>query len=358
MQNYEKLQNACPNENTAILLCSPINQLYATGFDYSDGFSVVTKSATYLITDFRYIEAAQKNTSSGVTVVLFKGLSDGKISEIFEKHGISTCLFDDNYTTYAMFEKLKNTFQNINFLPADSLVEDIREFKNEYELECVIKAQRIAEKAFDRLLLDLSPSMTEKEASAHLEYLMRTYGADGISFDTIAVSGSQSSLPHGVPRDTKIEQGFMTFDFGAVYRGYHSDMTRTVCIGKADSDMKKIYSTVLISQQAALDAIMNGERNCFVIDKISRDIIYNAGYTGCFGHGLGHGVGLEIHEAPRLSPSANKDKFLSHGHIVTVEPGIYIAGKYGVRIEDMVYIGENNAKNLTKTPKNLIEILF
>jgi len=202
--------------------------------------------------------------------------------------------------------------------------------------------------------LDLN--MTEKEVAATLEFIMKKNGADGISFNTIAVSGKASSLPHGVPRNVKLEKGFLTIDFGAVYKGYHSDMTRTVCIGKADSEMKKIYNTVLDAQNMAIEAIINGEKNCFNIDKIARDHIYNKGYKGCFGHGLGHGVGLVIHESPRLSPSVSKEKMLDVGHIVTVEPGIYIENKFGVRIEDMIYISKNGPKNLTKTSKTLIEI--
>jgi len=186
-----------------------------------------------------------------------------------------------------------------------------------------------------------------------LEFFMRSHGARAASFDIIAVSGSASSLPHGVPRNIKLQQGFLTMDYGAVVNGYCSDMTRTVCIGKADDEMKKVYNTVLQAQLAALDAIAVGKM-CAEIDNTARDIIKNAGYGDCFGHGLGHGVGLEIHEAPRLSPLSASA--LKPGHIVTVEPGIYIEGKFGVRIEDMVYIGEKKCENLTKAAKTLIEI--
>ena len=199
-------------------------------------------------------------------------------------------------------------------------------------------------------------NMTEKQLAAYLEYLMKKNGADGISFGTIAVSGKASSLPHGVPRDCKIEDGFLTIDFGAVYKGYHSDMTRTFCIGKATEEMKKTYNIVLEAQSLAIEAIINGERSCFNIDKIARDYIYSNGYKGCFGHGLGHGVGLQTHESPLLSPKADKEKRLDSGHIVTVEPGIYIENKYGVRIEDMIYMSEKGPVNITEMPKNLIEL--
>ena len=194
--------------------------------------------------------------------------------------------------------------------------------------------------------------MTENDVAAELEYYMRKHGAEDKSFETIAVSGQKSSIPHGVPSDTRLKKGFLTMDFGAVYEGYHSDMTRTICIGKADDEMKKLYNTVLKAQMSALDMLRDGVV-CADADKVARDII-EVDYKGCFGHSLGHGVGLEIHERPNLS--AYNKKPLAPGNIVTVEPGIYIAGKYGCRIEDMVLIQEGNIRNFTKSPKELIEI--
>ena len=181
---------------------------------------------------------------------------------------------------------------------------------------------------------------------------MRKHGAEDKSFETIAISGEKSSMPHGVPADIRLKKGFLTMDFGALYDGYHSDMTRTVCIGAADAEMKKLYNTVLAAQRAALDMLRDGVK-CSDADKVARDII-DVDYKGLFGHALGHGVGLEIHEEPRLSEKC--DKILACGNVVTVEPGIYIAGKYGCRIEDLVIIKEGEIRNLTKSPKELIEI--
>ena len=196
----------------------------------------------------------------------------------------------------------------------------------------------------------------EIDAALELEFFMRRMGSEGTAFDTIAVSGSASSLPHGVPRNILLERGFLTMDFGACVDGYTSDMTRTVVIGKADDDMKKLYNTVLSAQRAALDAVCEGAC-CKDLDGVARGIIDNAGYKGCFGHSLGHGVGLYVHEMPRLAQSANADSRLVRGNIVTVEPGIYIAGKYGCRIEDMVAIDHSgNVINYTKSSKELIEI--
>jgi Xaa-Pro aminopeptidase len=215
------------------------------------------------------------------------------------------------------------------------------------------RAQEITDRAFEHILGFINPDRTEIEVALELEFYMRKLGAEGIAFETIAVSGDASSLPHGVPRDVKLKKGFFTMDFGAKFNGYCADMTRTVVIGKADEDIKKVYNTVLSAQTAVLDVLGEGML-CREADKIARDIIYGAGYEGCFGHSLGHGVGMFIHESPRLA--SVWDKPLEVGNIVTVEPGIYIEGKYGVRIEDMVWLTENGAVNLTKAPKDLIEM--
>ncbi len=354
MTNLEKLKIAIQQKADAILVQSQINQLYLTDFDYTDGYVLVTKNKSYLITDFRYIEAAKKNVNKDFEVICFNAMSD--IKKLLTENNVKTLMFEDSELTCKDYEKLKSIFNDINLVPAGSVIEDIREYKSEIEAKCVIKAQRIAEKSLKELISSFDRNMTEKELAAYLEYLMKKNGADGISFDTIAVSGKASSLPHGVPRNKRIQNGFLTIDFGAVYKGYHSDMTRTYCIGKATKEMKKVYNTVLHAQSQAINAIMTGERNCKKVDEIARDIIYKSGYEGCFGHGLGHGVGLQIHEAPRLSPKVDQAKMLETGHIVTVEPGIYIENKFGVRIEDMIYMSNNGPINITKMPKKLIEL--
>jgi Xaa-Pro aminopeptidase len=183
---------------------------------------------------------------------------------------------------------------------------------------------------------------------------MKKRGASGTSFDTIAVSGTNSARPHGVPRPVTLEKGFLTMDFGCYFKGYASDMTRTVVIGKADEEMKKVYNTVLEAQLAAINAVREGMTGA-ELDKVARDIIYGAGYEGCFGHGLGHGVGIYIHENPRVSAVGKKP--LTKGHIFTIEPGIYLKGRYGVRIEDMIQMTENGPIDITKSPKELIEIV-
>ncbi len=356
MTRLEKLTGKIADRADGIIVTSEINQEYLTEFPYTDGYVLVTKQKSYLITDFRYKESAEACADKEYSVVVFDGGKYKTLDLLLKENSVKRLMFEDRVLPFAEYENMKKNISGVEFIPAGNIIESIREYKSEKEIDCIIKAQRIAEKSLDTFFGEINLNMTEREAAAYLEYLMKKNGAMGISFDTIAVSGQASSLPHGRPRDVKLEKGFLTIDFGAVYNGYHSDMTRTVCIGKADEEMRKIYNTVLESQKRAIDAVMCGERNCFGIDRVAREYIYGNGYRGCFGHGLGHGVGLEIHEAPRLSPLVDSTKMLECGHVVTVEPGIYIEGKYGVRIEDMIYIGEKEAINITKMPKKLIEI--
>ena len=352
MSAIEKLQKMLPDDVDCLLVTSELNQRYLTGLNYTDGYVVVSREHTWILADFRYIEVAKRYATDKISVVLLesrkttlgKVLSDNKFSRV----GI-----ESGNVTVADLETFKKVFPLVDFKPLGALIEELRVIKTPEEVENIIKAQRIAEKALERLLGMMTPDMTEIDVALELEYGMRKFGAEKPAFDTISISGSESSLPHGVPRNVKLEKGFLTMDYGAVYNGYLSDMTRTVVIGKADNEMKKVYNTVLEAQLAALDYVEAGKTGASC-DKVARDIIDNAGYRGCFGHSLGHGVGMQIHEEPRLSMLW--DKPLEVGAIVTVEPGIYIEGKYGVRIEDMVYLSENGTQNLTRAPKELIEL--
>ena len=352
MNTIKKLQSMLPEKVDCLLVTCEKNQRYLSGLNYTDGYVVVGKDKAFLLADFRYIEVAKRCETDDLAVVM---LENAKLTlgNIFADNGYKNIGFEDGAMTVSALEGLKNKFPNVNFVPCGGLVEQMRVAKTEKEVEYVVKAQRIAEQALDRLLGLMTPDMTEIEVALELEYGMRKLGAEKQSFDTIAVSGSASSLPHGEPRNIKLEKGFLTLDFGALYHGYCSDMTRTVVIGKADDEMKKVYNTVLKAQLAALDYVAAGKKGCDC-DKVARDIIYGAGYEGCFGHSLGHGVGMFVHENPRLA--ASWDKPLEVGAIVTVEPGIYLEGKYGVRIEDMVYLKENETVNLTNAPKELIEL--
>jgi Xaa-Pro aminopeptidase len=276
------------------------------------------------------------------------------LNEELKKQGITKLLIETE-NSISFLNALKKGLET-KVSPSDALsarLADLRSVKRRDELNSIVTAQRIAEKAFDDILNFIKAGVTEKEIAALLEYKMKQYGAEGIAFDTIAVSGANSSLPHGVPTDKKVEAGdFITMDFGAVINGYCSDMTRTVAVGFVTDEMAKVYDTVL-------RANINTEKNiragitCKDADALARDVINEAGYGDFFGHGTGHGVGLLIHEKPTLSPKAEKTK-LRAGQVVTDEPGIYLPEKFGVRIEDMLYVRKNDCKNLTKAPKHLI----
>lgn len=335
----------------AIYLTSRTSHRYFTRFDNEDGALLITKKNAYAFEDFRYKEIADKLLSDTYTVVEPRGARSNWLGTILKDEGVKALGFEDLSMSVFAYEKLKNDV-SAELVKIGSVISAMRAIKTEDEILKMERAQELTDKAFSYILNILSTDITENDVAAELEYFMRKNGAEDKSFETIAISAEKTSLPHGVPSNTKIKKGFFTMDFGATVDGYHSDMTRTVCIGKADEEMKKLYNTVLAAQLAALDYLRAGV-NCKDADKVARDIIYKD-YKGYFGHSLGHSVGLEVHEMPALSP--NCDKILVAGNIVTVEPGIYIPGKYGTRIEDMVLICENGIKNFTKSPKELIEI--
>ena len=355
MSHLEKLQKKGLGAD-ALLVSSEVNLRWLTGFDYTDGCTVVTEKGAFLLTDFRYLEAAQATVSDEFTVLCPKSIKEG-LCELLGVPSIKRVAVEEATLAACQYEKLKKLLPDTEFVfGASALLDKIRECKDEGEIEKIKKAQAITDEAFEHILGFISPDRTEIEVALELEFFMRSKGAESVAFQTIAVSGSASSLPHGVPRQVKLERGFFTMDYGAKVDGYCSDMTRTVVIGKADADIKKLYLTVYDAQMRALDAAANGERGCFELDRIARDTIEDAGYHGCFGHSLGHGVGMYIHEAPRLSFTMPKDKQLETGNVITFEPGIYIPGKYGCRIEDMAAVTENGIYNFTKSRKELIEL--
>ena len=354
MTRIEKLRLSMPEGVDAFITTDERTRLYLTKFHSTDGTVFVTRQSAVLYADFRYIEAAEKQ-AVGVKVVMPSGRVSDEIKKIIADEGIKNVGFEENSVTVAELKRLESTYEGVTFVPMASVISALCICKDEEEMETIRRAQDITDRALADFMKIIDPEhMTEIDVAAELEYRMKKYGATCPSFDTIAVSGTNSSRPHGVPGPEKLQKGFLTMDFGCLYNGYCSDMTRTICIGKADDEMKKVYSTVLKAQLAAEEYAVAGVR-CVDVDRVARDIIDEAGYKGCFGHGLGHGVGLHIHEEPRFSPGAG-DVILSVGHVVTVEPGIYIKGKYGVRIEDMIFVTEKGTTVITKSPKNLIEI--
>lgn len=338
-----------------VLLSSPINQSYITGADFHDGYVAVTADRCVACVDFRYFEAVKNTVSQGIDTELAKGSTLNCALDILLSSGAKKIAFEDGDISFATHKKLSEKLTDGAELVVGggNILSEMRAVKTPEELEKIAAAQKITDLAFTHILNVINPSMTEIDVALELEFFMRKNQAEAMAFDVISVSGSASALPHGVPRNVKLERGFLTMDFGAKKDGYCSDMTRTVVIGKAYTEMKKLYSTVLEAQKSALDALCEGF-GCADADKTARDIINSAGYEGCFGHSLGHGVGRYIHEEPRLSSRC--DDTLKIGNVVTVEPGIYLEGKYGCRIEDMVAITENGIHNFTKSKKELIEL--
>ena len=351
MTRKERLLSLLDSSIDAMLVTNTKNQYYLTGFDFLDGYVLITREKSYLLTDFRYIEAAREETHPDYEIISMSGSRKDLFQELLASNGVKRIAFEEDDLTYSQKKIFENLFEGYTMVPSGNVIGKMRVVKDADEIEKIIKAQRIAEAAFDHILGYITPQRTEVDIALELEFFMRSHGAKSVSFDTIAVSGSASSRPHGVPRNVRLEEGFLTMDFGALYCGYCSDMTRTVVVGKCTEEMKKVYNTVLNAQVEALNAYAIGKTGK-EIDKVARDIINGAGYEGCFGHGLGHGVGMDIHEAPGVNAGASTP--FCAGHVVTCEPGIYLEGKFGVRIEDMVVFGENGPYDITLAPKELI----
>lgn len=352
IKDLQKLLKEQGNGYSALII-SPENRKYFTQFGSSDGFLLVSPDRSVFITDGRYIEAAEKQISNCEVRLLGKAYP--QIAEILGEMGCKHLLVESTRMTVATYNSLKGVLKNTSIstdTTLDSLINTLRSVKTDFEAESIQKAQRIAEDAFGHILKFIKIGVSEKEIALQLDFYMLNHGGEALSFETIAVSGKNSSMPHGVPSDKRIEKGdFITMDFGTVINGYHSDMTRTVAVGFATDEMKNVYNTVLKAQQNCLDNIKAGI-SCKDGDRFAREIIKNSGYGQYFTHSTGHGVGVEIHEFPNLSPASQST--LQPGNIVTVEPGIYIPDKFGVRIEDMALITEKGCTNLTKAPKELI----
>lgn len=343
--------NKLPKNVDGALIVSPENRRYFTGFDASDGFLFITKSGSVFLTDSRYIEAAKDKI-----ICCEVEEQKGKLMDYAKRFNCKVLAVEADRLTVTQLKNLRKALHGIKLttVGTDKTIDSFRAVKNEAEIENICKAQRIAEAAFDHILGFIKVGVTEKEVALELDHYMLSHGADSLSFETIAISGANTSKPHGVPTDKKIEHGdFVTMDYGAVVNGYHSDMTRTVAVGAASDEQKKIYKIVFEAQLAVLRVLKNGVK-CSDADKAARDVITEAGYGEYFRHSAGHGVGIEIHEKPFISPKSTAT--LRSGNVVTDEPGIYIPGKFGVRIEDMALITENGCKNLTKAPKELIII--
>jgi len=330
----------------AFLITSETNIRYLTNFTGTSANLLITKDRSVFFNDFRYRELAKSQLDTNIEFLMWKApIYDYLVDEIYNS-GIKRLGFEASNLSYSLWETLKDKFKKIKLIPIDKKIEEMRCIKDDSELRCIKKAVKIAEKSLDKIIEIIKPGITGKEISIELEYQIKKNGADDISFKPIVVSGRRTSIPHADTSERKVQMNdFLTIDFGAKFEGYCSDMTRTIFIGsKNNNEIKKIFNVVKKAQEIAINSLAEGVK-CSYIDKLARDYISECGYGENFGHGLGHGIGLEVHEIPKLS-SISRD-VLKKGMIFTVEPGIYVEGIGGVRIEDMVYIGESKVEILT-----------
>jgi Xaa-Pro aminopeptidase len=353
MNRIHEIQAALPGAGLdAIFLHSPVNRQYATGFASSDGAVVITRHEAFFFTDSRYIEAARKAvTGATVGEVTMEMRIPDWVCSVVADCGIQVMGFEEESMSHSMYLRYAQEFP-VTLQPAQGILKTLRAAKTPEELAYMVQAQRIAERALEDVLGLIRPGLTEWEVAAELTYRMLKYGGERNSFDPIVVTGAKSSMPHGVPGDRVIQKGdFVTMDFGTVKNGYCSDMTRTVAVGSADEEMRKVYAVVLSAQQAGIERAQYGVPGC-EIDAAARRVIEQAGYGAYFGHSFGHSLGLEIHEGPNAAPSERRQ--MPKGAVISAEPGIYLPGKFGVRIEDVLYLGEAGTENLTRAPKELI----
>ena len=338
----------------AMMLTHQANRFYASGVDATgtDALCVVTRSKHYYITDARYIEEAQKKVVGAVVQCTSHTVNyTDYLKEIIASCGISKMGYEENYLTCAGLQKYEADL-DCTFVPVEKIVTDLRQSKGEDEVACMVAAQRIAERALDEILTFIKPGMTEREIAAKIVYDMLRFGADKISFDPIVVAGPNGSLPHGHPGDRPVQSGdFITMDFGCKVGGYCSDMTRTVALGEPSEEMRRVYDTVLRAQLAGIELMQVGVIG-YEIHNAAAKVIGDAGYGAYFGHGYGHSVGIEIHEGPNAAPKGTVP--IPAGAVVTAEPGIYLPGQFGVRIEDMIHFTAKGPVNLTEAKKELL----
>lgn len=350
LQRLMNLRRKMNNQNIdSVFIFEPSNRRYLSGFTGSTGYLFITRDKEYFLTDFRYIAQAKKQTN--FEVIEIKDSLSQFLKTVVEEEKINNMGIEEEYVTYSWYQNLSQKV-DISLIKVDDILRDLRIIKDNEEINNIKQAVAISQKSFSDILEFIKPGVTESEIALQLDYSFRKNGAQSNSFDTIVASGINSALPHAEPTDKRIQYGdFIVIDSGCKYNGYCSDMTRTVVVGNPSDEQRKIYNIVLESQKRALEyinALVSGKD----VDKVSRDYISINGYGENFGHSLGHGVGLDIHELPTLSPKS--ETLLMPGMVVTVEPGIYIENFGGVRIEDMVIIKDNGMENLMSLTKELI----
>ena len=352
MTNLEKYRSLLHDGVQGLLLTSRYSRMYAAEFDIAEGVAVVSAQGARYFTDSRYIESAQKNLKGFEVVEI--GLNNPMMQALkatLDEFGVETLGFEDEYLTVAELNGFEAALP-VKFVPLQKEINAFRASKEDWELARMRKAQEITDRAFTEVCTRIHTGMTEKELEAELIYCLYKNGAEGLSFDPIVVSGPNTSMPHGVAGSRVLQDGdFVTMDFGCVYEGYCSDMTRTVAVGQPTDEMERVYHTVLEAQRAGIAAARAGVTGSEV-DRAARQAIQQAGYGSFFSHSFGHSLGLEIHESPNASPS--EQTVFPAGAVISAEPGIYLPGHFGVRIEDVLVLREGGCEDITQAPKNLI----
>ena len=358
IKRLQKLRTAISEkELDALLLSQPENRRYLSGFTGSSGWLLISEKKNILATDFRYVEQAKKESPDFEIIQAKRELSNWlpDLASDFRWHKLG---FESNYTSYNTHHKLNETIKtkqiDLSLVPTTDIVEQLRCIKEPQELEFITKAVALVDAAFEQAKAIIRPGITEKEAAWQIEKFLRQQDSEGIPFEIIVASGTNSALPHAQPTEKIMRSGEpVLIDMGARINGYCSDLSRTLLLGKTDKILREIYDIVLKAQITAIEEIESG-MNASQADRLARSIVEEAGYGDAFGHGLGHGVGLAVHELPTLSP--NSSNSLADGMVFTIEPGIYLEGQGGVRIEDMVVLENGKARVLTKAEKNSFQL--
>ncbi len=351
--NLDKLRQLMEeNAIDAVIISEDRNKRYYSGYTGTDAYLLILAESRFLITDFRYIEQAKAQCPGYEIIEAFGQKAYEFIKQTCEETGAKRIWFEDDTLTFKEYTDIKAALDPLELVPDSGSIAKPRILKTPKEVNNIRKAAKLADKGFLHILDFIRPGVTEREIALELEFFLRENGSEGLAFPIIAASGPNGALPHAEPTDDKLEYGtLITLDFGCVVNGYCSDMTRTVALGEPPEKLKEVYHIVLEAQKRALDFLKPGISG-IEADKQARDHIFSHGYGDYFGHGLGHGVGLNVHEAPRLSPRG--ETILEPGMVVSVEPGIYLPGLGGVRIEDLVVITENGFDNLVSSRKDLI----
>ncbi len=341
-------------DRSAAVIHDPANMFYLTEGYGGEGLVYISSRRRVILTDFRYTEAAERQ-APGFTCVMYTNEkpADRCLRELCEADGITELRYESNYLTVEAYEELRTAVgEKVSFVPLKKAPQQLRQIKTPAEIVVMRKAAAITSEAFEAILPKIHPGMTEKELQIELDFTMFRLGAEGLAFDTIIASGENGSLPHAVPGSRVLRSGDMiTMDFGARVGNYCSDMTRTVALGEPSAEMRRVYNTVFHAQ-AMCEAALAAGKNCWDIDRLARDYIDSQGYAGRFGHGLGHCVGIDIHEEPRLSPKCHDT--LRAGMVITVEPGVYLPGIGGVRIENTCLVKEDGSEALTTARRELV----